>query len=258
MISIIVPTCSRARECSSFIKNIYGTQGIEIIVVENGSSFKEKEEYSKLFKPFFSTVKLIFSFEQGASNARNFGASIASSEWVWFIDDDDFVSQNTIIDCVRACSSCSYDVDMLMLSFKLSSDIDIVHSFSDTTATYRYIRRFGHFGNANILIIKKTFFNEVEGWDGNLQCGQDTDLFLRIFQNNPILSFVDTTPVEINDDDRDRITLNTKIQMLGKLFFIRKHWRNLHFLRLLRYVLSFVIAWPIIKKYYYKIQRAFF
>ena len=253
MISIIVPTSSRPRECSSFIKNIYEVQGIEIIVVENGSSLKEKREYSNLFKPFLSNVKLIFSFEQGASNARNFGASIATSKWIWFIDDDDFVSQSTIIDCIHACSN---DSDILMLPFKLSSDIDTVNYYSDITATYRYIRRFGHFGNANTLIIKKTFFNEIKGWDGKLQCGQDTDLFLRIFKNNPKILFLDTAPVEINDDDRDRITLNTKIQMLGKVSFIRKHWRNLHFLRLLRYVISFVIAWPVLKKFYFKIKNA--
>ena len=86
-------------------------------------------------------------FENGASNARNFGASIASSKWVWFIDDDDFVSQSTIIDCIHACSN---DLDMLMLPFKLSSDIYAVHYYSDITATYKYIRRFGHFGNGCI------------------------------------------------------------------------------------------------------------
>jgi hypothetical protein len=58
---------------------------------------------------------------------------------------------------------------------------------------------------------------------------------LRIFKKNPKLYLLDTTPVEINDEDRDRITLNTKIQMLGKVTFIKKHWRNLHYLRLSRY-----------------------
>ena len=75
-------------------------------------------------------------------------------------------------------------------------------------------------------------------------CGQDTDLFenLKIIQ----AIFVGTTPVEINDDDRDRITLNTKIQMLGKVTFVKKHW-EIYYLRVSRYVLSFVIAWPVLK-----------
>jgi glycosyltransferase involved in cell wall biosynthesis len=255
MISIIVPTSSRAKECSSFIKNIYKTRDVEIIIIENGSSLKEKKEYSELLLPFLSNVKLIFSFEKGASNARNFGASIASSKWVWFIDDDDFVSQSTINDCIHACSN---NLDIIMVPFKLSSNIDRVYSYSYITATYKHIRRFGHIGNANILIIKKTFFNNLKGWDGKLKCGQDTDLFLRIFKNNPKLHLLNTTPVEINDDDRDRITLNAKIQMIGKVTFIKKHWRNLHYLRLFRYVLSFVIAWPLLKKMYFKIRKIYF
>ena len=252
MISIIIPTSSRARECSSFIENIYKAQGIEIIVIENGSSLEEKRKYSKLLEPFLGEVKLIFSFERGASNARNFGASIATSEWVWFIDDDDFVSQSTVNDCMRVCGS---DLDVIIMPFKLSSNINRVCYYSDISATYKHIRRFGHIGNANILIIKKTFFDNLGGWDGKLPCGQDSDLFLRIFQHNPKLYFLDTTPVEIHDDVRERITLNTKIQMLGKISFIKKHWRTLHPIRLLRYMVSFAIAWPVLKKYVFKLKK---
>ena len=46
---------------------------------------------------------------------------------------------------------------------------------------------------------------------------------------------LDTTPVEINDDVIGVITFNPEIQMLGKVTFIKKHWRILHYLRLSRY-----------------------
>ena len=65
----------------------------------------------------------------------------------------------------------------------------------------------------------------------------------------------DTTPVEINDDVIGVITFNPEIQMLGKVTFVKKHWRNLHYLRVSRYVLSFVIAWPVLKKMYFKIKK---
>lgn len=252
MISIIIPTSSRARECSNLIKNIYNIRGVEIIVIQNGSSLEKKKEYSDLLMPYLNDIKLIFSFERGASNARNFGASIATSKWVWFFDDDDLVLQSTIDDCIHACRN---NLDMIMIPFKLSSNIDQVYSYSKVTATYKYIRRFGHIGNANILIIKKKFFNDLKGWDGKLLCGQDTDLFLRIFKMNPKIYLLETTPVEINDDYRDRITLNTKVQMLGKVTFIKKHWRNLHYLRIARYVLSFIIAWPILKNIYLRVKK---
>jgi glycosyltransferase involved in cell wall biosynthesis len=252
-ISIVIPTSSRPERCFSLVDSLKNASDIEIIVVENGSSLANKKRYSRLFKAFPEFVKLVFSFEVGAPKARNLGASISSFDWVWFIDDDDMVESSTINDCVQVCKRVK-NIEVIITPFSLLSDPKKIYSYSYDTANFKYIRKFGHIGNANIIIIRKIFFNQLGRWDCSLPCGQDTDFFLRVFKESPLLYFLNTTPVEIRDDFRGRITLDPNIQMRGKIIFLYKHLGNLHLLRISRYLISFIIAWPYLKFIYWKIK----
>ena len=66
---------------------------IEIIIVDDGSKDKSLE-ICKRYAKKDSRIKVIHQKNSGLSGARNTGLKNASSEYIWFIDGDDYLEDN--------------------------------------------------------------------------------------------------------------------------------------------------------------------
>lgn len=76
------------REClSSLAANNFTTQAFEILVIDNGSIDKTKEEVDR-FSDSFEFIRYISEERLGLSIARNTAISRAKSPWLVFLDDD--------------------------------------------------------------------------------------------------------------------------------------------------------------------------
>ena len=67
----------------------------ELIIVDDGSTDNGKviiEEYVKRDKRIFA----YYQKNRGVSDARNNGLEYAKGEWIWFVDSDDILPDNTI------------------------------------------------------------------------------------------------------------------------------------------------------------------
>lgn len=111
-VSVIVPVYNGEQfiiNCLTQLDN-QTLKGIEIIVVDDGSNDKTLE-LANSFKMKYQTLIILQQSHMGVSNARNIGISNASSEFVTFVDVDDF-----------------YDNDMLELYYKnaIKNNSDIV------------------------------------------------------------------------------------------------------------------------------------
>ena len=96
-ISIIVPiynTGEYLRECINSILN-QSLKNIEVICINDGSK-DNSAEIIKGFKKKDSRIKYIEQPNQGLSAARNKGISESQSEYIMFIDSDDYISKNCI------------------------------------------------------------------------------------------------------------------------------------------------------------------
>ena len=155
----------------------------EVIVVDDGSI---EAQASKL-----AALKTKYSFEifcqvnAGQSAARNFGVSRANSDFICFLDQDDFFLPNHIELLMNASNledekfGFSYG-DLLRVSESgetLShSSLPSPHPLMDTQSMISQ--------NMHILpsatLIKRTAFLELGGFDESLQGYEDDDLFLRL------------------------------------------------------------------------------
>lgn len=99
-ISVIIPTykpqaylwrCIDSLLCQSFCK-----EDFEIIIVLNGCKEPYLTQINKYIREHNNGNRfiLIQTEEPGVSNARNKGLDAASGDYIAFIDDDDFVSEN--------------------------------------------------------------------------------------------------------------------------------------------------------------------
>ena len=91
--SIIVPVYNTPitylDKCLSSLLN-QTLKGIEIIIVDDGSSYETSEACNK-YAEKDSRIKVIHQKNQGVSAARNTGIYNASGDWVMFVDADDWL-----------------------------------------------------------------------------------------------------------------------------------------------------------------------
>lgn len=98
-LSIIVPVYNvenYIREClDSIVAALYVSSGsVEVIVVDDGStdaSGSIVDEYSRM-----EWFNIIHQENVGVAAARNKGLSVASGDWIWFVDSDDWIETTAI------------------------------------------------------------------------------------------------------------------------------------------------------------------
>lgn len=94
-ISIIIPTKNRSSDLEKTLLNVKKINSSEIIVVENNSSKDELQNYKKICKDQ-KVLLMNLTGNIGAGDARNAGIETASGKYVFFLDDDDQVTDNFI------------------------------------------------------------------------------------------------------------------------------------------------------------------
>lgn len=96
-ISVIIPVYNveqYLKECLESIIN-QTLKDIEIICVNDGSTDDSLEILNEFIKKD-QRIKLITQKNKGLSAARNAGYNIATSEYIYFIDSDDWIELNTL------------------------------------------------------------------------------------------------------------------------------------------------------------------
>lgn len=112
-VSIIVPVYNTSlylRECLNSIKN-QTLKDIEVIVVDDGSTDSSPaicDEYAVSDERF----KVFHNQNQGVSASRNFGIDKADSEFVIFVDSDDWLENDMCENLYQ--SACENSVDMVI------------------------------------------------------------------------------------------------------------------------------------------------
>ncbi len=117
-LSIIIPIFNIEDylvECIESIINQIDKSEVEIILINDGSTDNCKsicEEYVKMHKNIF----LINQSNCGQGSARNLGLETAKGEFVWFVDGDDWIIDNTINKILENLNK--FDLEMLEFSFQ--------------------------------------------------------------------------------------------------------------------------------------------
>lgn len=116
VISVIIPVHNAEKYLSrcldSVIKSLGKIKG-EILLVEDGSTDKTLEILEKYRKMHLKLVRVLRSNTRGASAARNLGAEVARGEYIWFIDADDYVSDDAITKLLAKAERTSADLVMM-------------------------------------------------------------------------------------------------------------------------------------------------
>ena len=111
-VSIIVPAYNVEKYIEKCLKSLVNQtlHDIEIIVVNDGSSDKTKEEILNFMEKYPDRIKYLEKENGGLSSARNYGMPYATGEYIAFLDSDDYVEKNMYEEMYNEAKKGDYDM----------------------------------------------------------------------------------------------------------------------------------------------------
>lgn len=161
--SIIIPCYNRGDIISRAIDSVLNQSytHYEIIVVDDGSNDNTKEIVEN-----YGGVNYIFQENRGVSTARNLGMKYSTNPWLLFLDSDDELLVNTLLDFnefLNLNTNCEtvqggYEIFQLGVGKKMFPIKDKSSFISGS------------------FIIQKDCFKRIGGYDENLKFAENTEL----------------------------------------------------------------------------------
>lgn len=190
IVSVIIPTKNRRalleRAIESVAKQTFTDW--EIIVVDDASSDDTRQfmEESKLNRMIYIRSES----GQGGAVSRNIGIKNASGELIAFLDDDDEWLPEKLsmqVKCFKdnpGLGIC-YTGRASVVKGKRITGLSKKYSFKLPEAAdhFKAIMTDNFIGITSSVMIPKNILIDLNGFDENLACYQDYDLFIRILKN---------------------------------------------------------------------------
>ena len=180
-LSIIICSYNRASYISDALTSLYcqsaGLNAFEVIIVDNNSTDNTKEVYT-IWRQTNTNGQFTFISEtkQGASFARNMGATIAKGKWVCFMDDDAVATPNYVENILKHIQNKPDAVgfggriipkyipaEPKWMSYYVSS---LVGNFDYAPIACAFEN--GKYPLESNMIVKKTVYDQIGGFNVNL------------------------------------------------------------------------------------------
>jgi glycosyltransferase involved in cell wall biosynthesis len=164
---------------------------VEVIVVDDGSTDASRD----VLLTYGDSIKVIFQQNGGVSAARNNGVAASSGEFVAFLDADDAWLPEKIEKQV----AMFHDVPTLGLVHVGVDEIDAGGtsrrqrrdgSVGDATHDLLMLGRRGILGGGSGIMVPRSLFDDVGGFDTRLSTSADWDFFYRVASGHKV-GFVD-------------------------------------------------------------------
>ncbi|MCL6294927.1 glycosyltransferase family 2 protein [Jejuia spongiicola] len=169
-LSIIIPVYNVEKHIARCIQSLL-SQGLnaieyEIIIVNDGSK-DNSVEIAKGFQSKHSNVFVFNKENSGVGSARNFGLDVAKGTYIYFIDPDDYLANNTlklILDCIEI-----NDLEVLTFLSKGTENTNLYDSTTNISENLsiskisgtNYIGNNGYKNEVWWYIIKKEHLNKI-------------------------------------------------------------------------------------------------
>jgi glycosyltransferase involved in cell wall biosynthesis len=254
LLSIVIPTRNRSqflqKSLSQLPHNFLNSNEVELIVVDDGSDQNNKSSNYEICSSI-NYCQYIYKQFGSAPKARNYGFSISTGKNIWFLDDDDYITEKTFYQVINHLKNDIEENLFLILPCKKvysNDENDVIYTYpTKERNSFEEYRAKGHQVNTSCTLFSRKVISEIGGWDENLKTGQDTDLFLRASEISKI-KCLNVEPIIVNVAHQDRIGKKVFKQQIGKTQFLKKHWRVLTFKRKYYYILTTLLWIPFFKK----------
>jgi glycosyltransferase involved in cell wall biosynthesis len=182
-VTAIVPTCNRPVLLERALRSIASQElaPTEVIIVDDSGGVADSSTTGVSQRCGLQGVRVVpNSRSKGPSGARNTGAALASGELLAFLDDDDEWLPSYLAEAVRMFTSAQLDVLGSDLLCQFDDGVDRAGKTApDRLLPELFLTRNPGLGGSNI-IIKRTVYREVGGFDESLPTCNDMDFGIRL------------------------------------------------------------------------------
>lgn len=187
-ISVIIPTFNREKTIERSILSVLSqTHPInEIIIVDDCGSDNTKEIIDNLNNNIIKYVRL--NNNQGPAHARNYGVSLASGDWIAFQDSDDEWHPNKIekqLDYIHSHHGCRF-VYSSYYNDNQKCDIPLYYNMERYEGTMLPTLLYRNTVGAPTILMEKSLFHEVNGFNTSMKALEDWDFAIKIAQKCPL------------------------------------------------------------------------
>jgi glycosyltransferase involved in cell wall biosynthesis len=189
-ISVIIPTYNRETLIGRALDSVLAQNSppTEVIVVDDGST----DSSAALIRGKYPGVNYNYQENQGVSSARNAGIAIARCEWLALLDSDDewlpakLAAQSAALSRNPGYRICHTDE----IWIRRNQRVNPMHKHAKSGGwIYEKCLPLCAISPSSVLI-HRSVFADVGGFDEQLPACEDYDLWLRICASYPVL-FVD-------------------------------------------------------------------
>ena len=190
--TVIIPLYNKEDFIENTLKSVINQTftDFDVLIINDGSTDKSEEKVLK-----FKDIRIQYFYKEngGVSSARNFGIEKAKSNYITFIDADDYWYPNFL-------QEMSKNINHFPELKVFSAAIEVETSKKVIKSNYSIVKT-GHFEVVNYFdaslketvvctscaVFHKSVFEKTGDFDINLKSGEDTDMWIRIGLIYPIL-----------------------------------------------------------------------
>ena len=210
--SIVIPLYNKAIYIENTLKNVLNQtfKDYEIIIINDGSTDNSE---IKVLEFNDSRIQLFNQKNQGASVARNLGIEKANSDYIAFLDADDYWFPNhletlkkLINDFPQAGLYASRYIFKVSEKKKiLNSFLGITENFSGIVPDFFYSSLVNRIALTSAVVVPKRVFDKTGFFNIDISSGQDLDLWIRIAVLFPV-AITGNITVEYNAMDNSSLS----------------------------------------------------
>ncbi len=196
-VAVIIPVKNEEKNIGRCLQSLKGlcTAGIslDIIVVDNGSNDSTLE----ICKEYNATIELAPHLR--VSGLRNLGAFSSNSDYLAFIDADCEANEMWLVNAIEKFSIAGVGI--------VGCTATVPDNATWVQKSWNYFRsrhrgtKFVSWLNSMNLIVRRDVFDEVNGFDENLETGEDVDFCYRVSKKFKILSSDDVIVYHYGEAD---------------------------------------------------------
>ena len=192
---IIIPCYNAAEHITRCLESVFGQTyaPLQVILVDDGSTDRTVEVIRGTAVPVGIELKLIEQANSGAAQARNVGLEHASGTYIQFLDADDELLPEKIVQQVKLAKEHELP-DLIVGSYKvISPEGTFVRDEIQVSGPRdKWMDVTQHnMGITSALLWKKTPVVRAGGWDPTLGSSQEYDLLFRIMKNGATMAYDD-------------------------------------------------------------------
>jgi glycosyltransferase involved in cell wall biosynthesis len=238
-VSVVIPTYNRAHSVVDAIRSVLGQRytDLELIVVDDGSTDDTAVRVAAIGD---ARLRYVRGRHEGVSTARNLGVRHATGELVAFLDSDDLWQPDKLTREVEIMARYP-DADVVFSDLEKRHGDRVYASFMRETAVFSRRLRGASYPDGlrlearemhlclleevpvkpSALVVRRTAFDEVGGFDEAWTSSEDWEFLLRLAQSHRFVYldrplavlFISPDSLHITDQSRGEEAM---IELLGR------------------------------------------